>query len=84
MWVNDLDLGPGGVVLLPDQPGAHPHELVSIGKLGIVYLVDRDNLGGYNTISDNIVQELPYAPTKSMAFQFTGTTPYWFTAKTTS
>jgi hypothetical protein len=61
MWVNDLDLGSGGVVLLPDQPGAHPHELVSIGKLGIIYLVDRDNLGGYNTVSDNIVQELPYA-----------------------
>jgi len=61
MWVNDLDLGSGGVVLLPDQPGAHPHELVSIGKLGIIYLVDRDGLGGYNTVSDNIVQELPYA-----------------------
>ena len=61
MWVNDLDLGSGGVVLLPDQPGSHPHEMVSIGKLGTIYLVDRDNLGKYDPDGDiNIVQELPY------------------------
>jgi hypothetical protein len=62
MWLNDLDLGSGGVVLLPDQSGAHPHEMVSIGKLGTIYLVDRDNLGKYNPNGDsNIVQELPFA-----------------------
>jgi len=38
----DVDLGSGGVLLLPDQPGAHPHVLVVAGKEGRIYLVDRD------------------------------------------
>ena len=42
---GNLDLGAGGVLLLPDQSGAHPHEMVSAGKNGTVYLVDRDNMG---------------------------------------
>ena len=45
---NNLDLGSGGVLLLPDQPGAHPHEMVSAGKNGTIYLVDRDNMGGFH------------------------------------
>ena len=45
----NLDLGSGGALLLPDQPGAHPHEMVSAGKDGTIYLVDRDNMGHYNT-----------------------------------
>ena len=45
---SNLDLGSGGVLLLPDQPGAHPHEMVSAGKNGTIYLVDRDNMGHFN------------------------------------
>jgi len=47
---NDLDLGSGGVALLPEaQFGAgtsHPHLAVAGGKEGYVYLLDRDDLGG--------------------------------------
>jgi hypothetical protein len=44
-------------MLLPDQPGTHPHLLVSAGKNNTVYLVDRDAMGGYNSSNDNqIVQ----------------------------
>lgn len=43
----DADLGSGGVVLLPDAPGPHPHLLVAGGKEGKLYLVDRDTMGGY-------------------------------------
>ena len=50
---NNLDLGAGGVLLLPDQTGAHPHEMVSAGKNGTIYLVDRDNMGHYNASSDH-------------------------------
>ena len=53
---QNLDLGSGGVLLLPDQSGAHPHEMVSAGKNGTVYLVDRDNMGHFNSSSDQIVQ----------------------------
>ena len=47
---NDLDFGSGGPVGLPDSFGAgtsHPHLLVAQGKQGLVYLLDRNNLGGY-------------------------------------
>ena len=60
--VQDLDLGSGGVLLLPDQPGAHPHLLVQAAKEGKVYLIDRDNMGGFNFGGDSqIVQSIPYS-----------------------
>jgi chitodextrinase len=56
---GDLDLGSGGVLLLPNQGGAHPHLLIEAGKGGSVYLVDRDDMGHYNPNNDNqIVQSL--------------------------
>ena len=59
---GDLDLGSGGVVLLPDQDAPHTHELVGGGKEGTLYLVDRDNMGGYNAADDTqIVQSIPQA-----------------------
>jgi hypothetical protein len=61
----DEDLGAGGVVLLPDLPGAYPHVLVQGGKCGgatgggdgggngttgcAKYLLNRDSLGGYSS-----------------------------------
>ncbi|MFY9529368.1 MAG: hypothetical protein WBC04_21040 [Candidatus Acidiferrales bacterium] len=45
---NDLDLGSGGVLLLPDQPGNHPHVLVQASKEGRIYLVDRDQMTAGN------------------------------------
>ncbi len=47
---NDLDFGSGGPVGLPDAyfgTPSHPHLLVTEGKQGYVYLLDRDHLGGY-------------------------------------
>jgi len=41
---GDVDLGSGGVLLLPDQPGSFPHILVQAGKEGRIYVVDRDQL----------------------------------------
>jgi hypothetical protein len=57
---NDFDLGAAGAMLLPDQPGAHPHLLVSAGKNNTIYLVDRDTMGHYSgTTNDNqVVQSL--------------------------
>jgi hypothetical protein len=39
---NDVDVSSGGVMLLPDQPGPYPHELVAAGKEGRIYLINRD------------------------------------------
>jgi outer membrane protein assembly factor BamB len=57
---SDFDLGSGGPFLLPDSVGssAHPHLLVGSGKEGRIYLIDRDNMGGFNSSTDNVVQEL--------------------------
>jgi uncharacterized repeat protein (TIGR01451 family) len=57
---NGLDLGSAGPLLLPDQPGAHPHLMVTAGKNNTIYVVDRDAMGRYSgTTSDGqIVQSL--------------------------
>jgi uncharacterized protein (TIGR03437 family) len=58
---SDLDLGSSGAVLLPDSAGssAHPHLLVSAGKEGRIYLLDRDGMGQFNAGGDSqVVQSL--------------------------
>ncbi len=69
---NDLDLGSSGALILPDQPGIYPHELVAGGKAGTLYLINRDNLGGYNTTYDNVIEEITGFP-----FELTGVPSYW-------
>jgi hypothetical protein len=49
---NDDDLGSGGPVLLPDQPGPHRHLLLAGGKGGSLYVIDRDKMGKYRAGSD--------------------------------
>ena len=44
LQANDNDLGSGGVLLLPDQPGSFPHILVNAGKQGRIYIVNRDQM----------------------------------------
>ena len=46
---RDLDLDSGGLMLLPDQPGKHPHEAVIGFKTGEFFLLDRDRMGGFGT-----------------------------------
>jgi hypothetical protein len=41
---QDADLGSGGILVLPDQPGTYPHILVTAGKEGAIYVVNRDQL----------------------------------------
>jgi len=59
---NDGDFGSGGVLLLPDQGLDPAHLMLAAGKTGAIYLIDRDNLGGYQVCGptcDNVVQVLP-------------------------
>jgi uncharacterized repeat protein (TIGR03806 family) len=59
MQSADSDLGSGGPLLLPDAVGSavHPHLIVGGGKAGIIFLVDRDNMGAYSASADRDVQE---------------------------
>lgn len=54
----DTDLGSGAVVLFPNQPGSGPiHLLVQVGKEGVVYLIDRDNMGQYNPVDNSQIRQ---------------------------
>lgn len=71
---NDLDLGSAAPLLLPDQAVGPPHLLVSGGKEGRIYLVNRDNMGQFQSGSDSqIVQEI----VGQLAFELF-TTPTYF------
>jgi len=57
----ELELGSGAAVLLPDSVGSaeHRHLLVSAGKEGRIYLLDRDQMGHFQPDSDSqIVQSI--------------------------
>ena len=56
---TDLDQGSGDVMLLPDQAGPVAHLAVQVGKTGRIYVLNRDNLGQFNSGFDNVVQTLP-------------------------
>jgi outer membrane protein assembly factor BamB len=59
---NDVDLGSGGALLLPDvfdSGGTVHHLMVGAGKDSNIYVGDRDNLGKYNAANNNaLYQEL--------------------------
>ncbi len=59
---NDEDLSSTGVLILPDQAGTYPHELVAGGKQGFVYLLDRDDLGEFHQTYDQDIQEFSLIP----------------------
>ncbi len=52
---NDLDFGSGGVMVLPDQPGSIPHLAVAAGKVGEMFLMNEDELGGFSPDEDNVL-----------------------------
>jgi hypothetical protein len=56
---SDLDVGSSGPLLVPDQPGPHPHLLMQPGKGSEIYVIDRDNMGHFHAEGDAIVQHLP-------------------------
>ncbi|HVU51943.1 MAG TPA: choice-of-anchor D domain-containing protein, partial [Polyangia bacterium] len=50
----DADVGSGAPIGLPESFGtsSHPNLLVQAGKFGAIYLLDRDDLGGYKGSAD--------------------------------
>jgi hypothetical protein len=69
----NFDLGSGSAMLLPDQTGtAHPHLLLTGGKEGKIYLLDRDNLGQFHPAGDQILQSLEVSPDGTY-----GTPSFW-------
>ena len=69
---SDSDLGSGGTVLLPDQPGAHPHLAVIEGKGGVLYLIDRDHMGRWQPGNNSHALQTIAVPTGVF-----GSMAYW-------
>jgi hypothetical protein len=63
-------------LILPDQLGPYPHELIAEGKEGTIYVLNRDNMGQFCstcTASDTqIVQEIPQGAGRN-----SGSPVYW-------
>ncbi len=58
---SDEDLGSGGPLLLPDltdASGKTRHLAVGSGKDGIIYVLDRDNMGKFSATQNNIYQQI--------------------------
>jgi|GEM_PF-940662 len=53
----DLEIGSGGVVLLPPEVGGSNSLAVTTNKEGRLYLLDQDNLGHFNATKDQVPQE---------------------------
>lgn len=80
---QDGDLGSGGPVLLPAQAlksGSTLNPLVEVGKSGEIYILDRNNLGGFNASGDQVAQEVqtPVTPGgKNWGAGVWGSPAYW-------
>jgi len=59
LTADDLDLGAGGPILPPTQSGAAAPSLAVVGgKDGKIYLINRSNMGKFNSTANNDVQTL--------------------------
>ncbi len=84
---DNSDLGAGGVLVLPDQPGPYPHLLINLGKGqagyntlsgGVIFVLNRDNLGGYGTTGDNVLQRLSVSEGElGMSAYWNGNVYFW-------
>jgi hypothetical protein len=69
----DGDFGAGGITLLPPQPGKIPNLAVAAGKSGIMYLLNRNSMGGRTLAApDNVVGQVSIGGCWCAESYFTG------------
>jgi hypothetical protein len=67
---NDLDLGAGGVLLVPEQSGKYPHEIMGCGKYPSLFILNGDDM--------SLLQEVDNALGPAGGTHVCFTTPaYW-------
>jgi hypothetical protein len=69
---TDRDLGSGGIMLLPPQPGTAPRLATAGGKDGQLFLMARSNLGGFNTSTNAVLGVYNAGPCWCAESYFTG------------
>jgi hypothetical protein len=79
--LNDQDVGSGGIALLPTQGGPNPDLLVQVGKIGTIYVVNRDPgmMGQFSTTTDKLPQEIVFGTQAmfSSPIYFNGKVYFW-------
>jgi hypothetical protein len=79
---NDLDLGSGGILLLPDLTdagGTTRHLAVGAGKDGNLYVVNRDAMGHFSASGNSVWQQLTGALGNLLTNPTTGNGGVWGT-----
>src|SRR5256885_2535347 len=69
---SDADQGSGGALLLPDSVSGGKHLMAQVGKSGRIYILDRDNLGGFNPSNISDPQQKA-----AIGGQYLGLPAYW-------
>jgi hypothetical protein len=69
---NDLDLGSGSGMLLPTQKGKFPDEIITAGKEGLIYVVDRSNMGKFDAQKNRVIETVCGSATG-----YWGSAAYW-------
>jgi hypothetical protein len=80
MQQNDIDLGSSGPIVLPSAAGSssHPDVMIATGKVGVVYLLDQNNMGKYNTAANQDLGEADVGfQTSNPEGGFYGQPAYW-------
>ncbi len=54
---NDLDVGSGAGIIMPDNGSSTPHEYIGGGKDGRIFVINRDNMGQFQN-TDHVIQEV--------------------------
>lgn len=74
----DLDMSSAGPVVLPDQDGPFPHELIASGKYGQAFVLNRDSLGLYSAGDSQVLQEITVVQPKNPPVDVMMSSPaYW-------
>ena len=55
--LNDLDVGSGAGIIMPDNGSSTPHEYIGGGKDGRIFVINRDNMGQFQN-TDQVIQEV--------------------------
>ena len=71
---KDLDYGSGAGLIMPDNTSSTPHEYIGAGKDGRMFVINRDNMGQYQS-TDQVIQVIQSGVETSDNFFDTPT--YW-------
>jgi hypothetical protein len=53
--MNDLDVGSGSGIIMPDNQSSTPHEYIGGGKDGRIFVINRDNMGQFQS-TDQVIE----------------------------